>query len=123
MVPSRSEPCGLTQLAALRYGAVPVVARVGGLADTVIDADPAARGKAVGTGIQFEPVTSEMLGAAIRRACALYRERKIWRQLQINGMATDVSWRPSARRYAPLFRERAGMLDSRGALLPGGERR
>jgi starch synthase len=108
LVPSRSEPCGLTQLAALRYGAVPVVARVGGLADTVVDANPATTGKAVGTGLQFEPVTAEMLGAAIRRACLLYRERKVWRQLQLNGMATDVSWRPSARRYAALFRELAG---------------
>jgi len=108
LVPSRSEPCGLTQLAALRYGAVPVVARVGGLADTVIDADPAATGKAVGTGVQFTPVTAEMLGSAIRRASALYRERKVWWQLQLNGLATDVSWRPSAQRYAALFRELAG---------------
>lgn len=105
LVPSRSEPCGLTQLAALRYGAVPVVARVGGLADTVIDAVPTASGKVLGTGIQFTPVTLPMLEGAIRRASALYRSREIWRQLQINGMATDVSWRPSARRYAALFRE------------------
>ncbi len=109
LVPSRSEPCGLTQLAALRYGAVPVVARVGGLADTVIDADAAATGKAVGTGVQFAPVTAGMLETAIRRAAALHRERKTWRQLQLNGMATDVSWRPSARRYASLFRELAAL--------------
>ena len=107
VMPSRSEPCGLTQLAALRYGAVPVVARVGGLADTVVDADPGARGRAMGTGIQFAPTTLSMLEGAIRRANALYRQPRIWRQLQINGMTTDVSWRPSARRYAALFRELA----------------
>jgi starch synthase len=105
LVPSRSEPCGITQLAALRYGAVPVVARVGGLADSVIDAHPAETGRAIGTGIQFAPVTLPMLEGAIERANALYRQRKIWRQLQVNGMATDVSWRPSARQYAALFRE------------------
>jgi starch synthase len=104
LVPSRSEPCGLTQLAALRYGAVPVVARVGGLADTVVDADPAVKGKALGTGIQFAPATAPMLEGAIRRTNSLYREPAIWRRLRVNGMTTDVSWRPSARRYAALFR-------------------
>ena len=108
LVPSRSEPCGLTQLAALRYGAVPVVARVGGLADTVTDAHPSASGKAVGTGIQFAPVAAKMLEGAIRRACTFYRDRKFWRQLQLNGMAADVSWRLPARRYAALFRDLAG---------------
>ncbi len=107
VMPSRSEPCGLTQLAALRYGAVPVAARVGGLADTVIDADPAATGRAVGTGIQFAPVTLEIQDGAIRRTAALYGTPKLWRQLQLNGMAMDVSWGPSARRYAQLFREAA----------------
>ncbi|MGH7012537.1 MAG: glycosyltransferase, partial [Stellaceae bacterium] len=107
LVPSRSEPCGITQLAALRYGTVPVVARVGGLADTVIDADPTAHGRAIGTGFQFAPVTLSMLEGAIRRASALYRVPKVWRQLQLNGMAADVSWRPSAHRYAALFRDLA----------------
>jgi starch synthase len=107
LVPSRSEPCGLTQLAALRYGAVPVVAHVGGLADTVADADPEARGRAAGTGIQFQPTTLPMLETAITRANSLHRQPKFWRQLQINGMTTDVSWRPSGRRYAALFRELA----------------
>lgn len=84
----------MTQLAALHYGAIPVVARVSGIADTVSDADPNAAVKATGTGIQFAPVTLAMLENAIARASALYRQRKIWRQLQINGMATDVSWDP-----------------------------
>jgi starch synthase len=107
IVPSRSEPCGLTQLCALRYGAVPVVARVGGLADTVIDASPMALAAGAATGVQFAPVTSEMLESALLRAAALYRDRPTWAVLQRNGMATDVSWRGPARQYAALLREAA----------------
>ena len=103
LVPSRFEPCGLAQLCALRYGALPVVARVGGLADTVIDANEAALAAGCGTGVQFAPPAAEPLGAAIRRPAALYRDRAVWRQLQHNGMAADVSWRRSATRYAALF--------------------
>ncbi len=104
LVPSRFEPCGLTQLCALRYGAVPVVARVGGLADTVIDASPMALAAGVATGVQFAPVNGPMLESAIRRTARLRRDRAIWKQVQANGMATDVSWRAPARRYAELYR-------------------
>ena len=104
LVPSRFEPCGLTQLYALRYGAVPVVARVGGLADTVIDANPVALAGGVATGVQFAPVTPEMMRVAIERTVALYREPKTWQTLQANGMASDVSWQGPAQRYAALFR-------------------
>ncbi len=108
LVPSRFEPCGLTQLCALRYGAVPVVARVGGLADTVIDASPMALAAGVATGVQFAPVSLELLEAAIRRAAGLHRAPAQWRRMQQNGMAADVSWRDPARRYAALYREIAG---------------
>ena len=108
LVPSRFEPCGLTQMCALRYGAVPVVARVGGLADTVIDANPAALAAGVATGVQFAPVTAEMLAVALRRTVALYRDPSAWRTMQENGMSADVSWRGPARRYAALYRELAG---------------
>jgi starch synthase len=112
LVPSRFEPCGLTQLCALRYGALPVVARVGGLADTVIDANEAALGAGAGSGVQFTPVTREMLEAAILRTVALWRRPAVWRRLQHNAMRTDVSWRRPAARYAALFRslvaDRAG---------------
>jgi starch synthase len=105
LVPSRFEPCGLTQLCALRYGAVPLVARVGGLNDTVIDASEMALNAGVATGLQFAPVTTPMLEAALLRATALYHDRASWMRLQLNGMRTDVSWEQPARRYATLYRE------------------
>ena len=77
LVPSRFEPCGLTQLYGLRYGAIPVVARVGGLSDTVIDANPAALGAGVATGLQFAPVTYEMMRVALERSIGLYRQPDI----------------------------------------------
>ncbi len=108
LVPSRFEPCGLTQLAALRYGAVPVVARVGGLSDTVIDANEMALATGVATGVQFAPVTSDCLAAALWRTAKLFRDRGAWRTMQKNGMETDVSWRRRARSYANLYRELCG---------------
>ena len=105
LVPSRFEPCGLTQLYALRYGTVPVVARVGGLADTVIDASPMALNAGVATGVQFAPVTAEMLRAAIQRTAALYRQPEIWQRMQRNGMGTDVSWHHPARQYARIYQD------------------
>ena len=92
LVPSRFEPCGLTQLCALRYGAIPIVSRVGGLADTVIDANEMAVAGDVATGVQFGPVTSENLAGAIRRAKALFHNKPVWRRMQQNGMTVDVSW-------------------------------
>jgi starch synthase len=105
LVPSRFEPCGLTQLCALRYGAVPVVSRVGGLADTIVDANPVALAAGSGTGVMFSPPNETMLEGAIRRAARLYRQPGTWRSLQRNGMATDVSWSAPAREYAALYRE------------------
>lgn len=104
LVPSRFEPCGLTQLCALRYGAVPLVARVGGLADTIVDANEMALAAGVATGVQFSPGSAERLAGALRRAAALWRDRETWKRLQKNGMATDVSWTRPARRYAALYR-------------------
>jgi starch synthase len=106
LVPSRFEPCGLTQLCALRYGAVPVVARAGGLADTVIDANEAALAAGVATGVQFGPGE---LDAGLRRTAALWHTPERWRQLQRNGLASDVSWRRPAAHYAGVYRSLAAL--------------
>jgi starch synthase len=105
IVPSRFEPCGLTQLYALRYGCVPVVSRVGGLADTIIDANDAALSAGVATGIQFAPLAVQALGDALARAVELYEQPKVWRRLQRCGMKSDVSWSHSASRYAALYED------------------
>jgi len=104
LVPSRYEPCGLTQLYALAYGCVPVVARTGGLADTVIDANPAALAAGVATGVQHGAVTYDSLSGALSRAVALYQRPDEWLRLQRNGMACDFSWRASGKAYADLYR-------------------
>ncbi len=103
LVPSRFEPCGLTQLCALRYGAVPVVSRVGGLADTVIDANMAALAAGVATGVQFEPVTMAGLSGAIARTARLWADRAAWRRVQLNGMRADLGWEGPARAYAAVY--------------------
>ena len=102
VVPSRFEPCGLTQLCALRYGAVPIVSRVGGLADTVVDA---AEAGGAATGFKFGPVTSDNLAGALRKANAAFSDKQAWRRLQHTGMSTDVSWRNRASQYAALYRD------------------
>lgn len=104
LVPSRFEPCGLTQLCAMRYGNVPIVSRVGGLADTVIDANEAAVAAGVATGFQFSPVSFSALNDAISRAKELWLDMDAWHRLQRNGMAVDVGWSRPARQYANLYR-------------------
>ncbi|MFV0622989.1 glycogen synthase GlgA [Sphingomonas sp. ac-8] len=108
LIPSRFEPCGLTQLYGLAYGCVPVVARTGGLADTVIDANVAALDAGVATGVQFDGVTPDALRGAIARTVALYRDRDRWRQIQGRGMAANFSWRNSGAKYAALYRALLG---------------
>lgn len=103
LIPSRFEPCGLTQLYGLRYGCVPVVARTGGLADTIIDANEAALTAQTATGIKFAPGSADALRSAIRRTVRLHASAKIWGQLQKQGMKCDVSWGRSAERYAELY--------------------
>lgn len=103
LVPSRFEPCGLTQLYALRYGALPLVARTGGLADTVIDANPAALMTGVATGFQFQPNSATALAASVERACQLHKDGKAWRKLQMNAMAQPVGWQESALLYRRLY--------------------
>lgn len=103
LVPSRFEPCGLTQLCALRYGAIPVVSRVGGLADTVVDANPAALAAGVATGVQFLPVDAPGLAGALQRLATLYADPEAWLRLQSNAMKASVGWQAPAAEYAKLF--------------------
>ncbi len=104
VVPSRFEPCGLTQLCALRYGAVPIVSHVGGLADTIIDANEAATAAGVATGVQFSPPSVESLSYALDRGLEIAGNPAVTRRLRLNGMRSDVSWRGPAQRYAALYR-------------------
>lgn len=115
LVPSRFEPCGLTQLYGLRYGCVPVVARTGGLADTVIDANEAAREAGAATGLHFAPVTAAALAAALARAGELFADRPGWEAMQRAGMQADLSWPRRAARYAALFRGLASPASRAGS--------
>jgi starch synthase len=103
LVPSRFEPCGLTQLYGLRYGALPVVARVGGLADTVIDANEAALRDGVATGVQFSPVEADALAVAIERTVALFHDKPAWQKAQKRAMGRDVGWGTRAAQYESLY--------------------
>ena len=102
LMPSRYEPCGLSQLIALRYGAVPVVRRTGGLADTVTEFDAARR---AGTGFLFDGLTADALVEAVRRAAAIFQRPELWSALVKNAMTEDFSWDASAREYAALYRK------------------
>jgi len=109
VIPSRFEPCGLTQLYGLRYGCVPLVSRVGGLADTVIDANEAAVESGSATGIVFSPATQEALSHAIRRTIQLFGRHKVWSKMQRRGMKSEVSWEASAEKYADLYHNLLGL--------------
>lgn len=103
LVPSRFEPCGLTQMYGLAYGTLPLVARTGGLADTVIDANEAAIRAGVATGIQFAPVEGDALSGALLRLSRLYADRPTWQKMVGNAMMQPVGWDASAREYAALY--------------------
>lgn len=100
-MPSRFEPCGLSQLYSQRYGTVPIVRRTGGLTDSVVDPlDDAAA-----TGFVFDELSSLSAGHAVWRALQAFQAPATWRQLQRNGMARDFSWTHSAREYLALYRQ------------------
>ncbi|MEO1775387.1 MAG: glycogen synthase GlgA [Pseudomonadota bacterium] len=102
-VPSRFEPCGLTQLYALRYGNLPVVARTGGLGDTVIDANPAALAVGAATGIVHEPGSATALDHALQRLSELWAEPAAWRAVQVAGMEHPIGWGSSAWQYRRVY--------------------
>jgi len=113
MVPSRFEPCGLTQLYGLRYGSLPLVRRVGGLADTVVDASDEAVAADRATGFVFDTASPAGLEHAIDRAIGAFRQPLLWRQLMLRAMAQDFSWEGAARQYMSLYTE---LVASRSAL-------
>jgi starch synthase len=104
LMPSLFEPCGLNQMYSLRYGTLPLVRAVGGLADTVVDADEAAVAAGTATGFLFHQLEPEALLNAARRALQLWQDPAAWRGLQRTAMRQDFSWERSARRYLELYR-------------------
>ncbi len=106
LVPSRFEPCGLTQMIAMRYGTLPIVRETGGLKDTVI---PYNQYTGEGTGFSFMNFNAHELLATIESAVDVwYNNPKAWRRMQVHAMTTDFSWHKSAVRYRKLYRELAG---------------
>jgi len=104
LVPSVYEPCGLTQLIAMRYGTVPVVRRVGGLGDTVFDANYSDKAFEERNGFLFDDLTPEGLESALGRAIGLWFEYpEYFRQLRLNGMRADNSWTRPAERYLEIY--------------------
>jgi starch synthase len=102
LVPSKFEPCGITQMEAMRYGAIPVVRKTGGLADTVQDFDPI---KNSGTGFVFEKFSSHTLLGAIVRALETFKYKKVWQELIKRAMLADFSWEASAKKYLELYKK------------------
>jgi starch synthase len=104
LIPSRYEPCGLTQMYSLRYGTVPVVRATGGLDDTIQEYDPVA---GTGNGFKFREYTSAALLAALQKAVSVYRQKGRWKQLVQRAMSYDFSWEVSAREYLRLYQKLA----------------
>lgn len=105
LMPSRFEPCGLNQIYSLRYGTLPIVRRTGGLADTVVDATPAALSDGTATGFVFDSADADALLACIDRSLQLYAKRGAWTRVLKTGMAQDFSWTRSAKRYIELYQD------------------
>jgi starch synthase len=101
LMPSRYEPCGLTQMISLAYGTVPVVRAVGGLADTVEPADAAGTS---GTGFLFEDYSAEAMLETLTRALSVFRNRESWARVMRRAMGTDFSWERAAAAYEELYR-------------------
>jgi starch synthase len=115
LMPSRFEPCGLNQMYSQRYGTPPVVHATGGLIDSVVDCTPENVADKTASGFLFAPLEPEALLGGVARAVAAYQDKKLWRQLQKNGMARDFSWSASAQRYTALY-ESLARGDTSGAM-------
>jgi starch synthase len=103
VMPSRFEPCGLNQMYSQRYGTPPVVRATGGLRDSVVDCTPETLKKRTATGFMFAPLDRDTLLEACQRAVTAYQDKRIWRQLQKNGMSRDFSWEARAQQYLDLY--------------------
>ena len=108
LVPSRFEPCGLTQLYGLKYGTLPLVRRTGGLADTVVDSHEATLADGTATGFTFDDATPAVFAAQVRRALALWQQSAVWQQVRHQAMTHDFGWQRAARQYQTLYQETLG---------------
>jgi starch synthase len=102
LIPSRYEPCGLTQMYSLRYGTIPVVRATGGLEDTIQEFDPS---EGSGNGFKFEEYSASALLASLRKAISSYRQKNLWKPLVRKAMTYDFSWDRSAREYLRLYQK------------------
>jgi starch synthase len=115
LMPSRYEPSGLNQMYSLKYGTVPIVRATGGLDDSI---EPFDVEHGTGTGFKFKEYTGEALLFAVRQALHHYMDERIWKRIQLNGMAKDFSWRGPAAEYAKLY-EAARALRGSGQIARG----
>ncbi|WP_428897734.1 starch synthase [Parelusimicrobium proximum] len=106
LMPSRFEPCGLSQMISMRYGTVPIVSKVGGLVDTVTDYDSRVKNTNA-TGIAISSISSTGIAAALERAITLYQDKRAWALLVKNGMTQDFSWTKSTAKYMDLYKDAA----------------
>jgi len=113
LMPSRYEPCGLSQIYGLKYGTVPLVRATGGLDDTIDPWDPRTK---KGTGFKFQEYSGEALMRTIHQALPVYRDQPSWQKLMRNGMAKDFSWRVEAREYVRVY-ERVRQLHAQAILV------
>jgi starch synthase len=100
LLPSRFEPCGLTQLIALRYGSIPIVRETGGLKDTIVPFDAGSR---KGNGFTFSSYNAHDLLFVIQEAISLYKNKELWGTLVNNAVTSDFSWKGSAQEYRALY--------------------
>ena len=110
LMPSRYEPCGISQMISMRYGCLPLVRAVGGLHDTVTDGE---------TGFAFVEAKVKTFNGAVRRAISLFPDRARWKEMQMVGMALDFSWPHSARKYLELYKK---LVEASGVKIPAGQR-
>ena len=114
LMPSRFEPCGLNQMYSLRYGTLPIVRRVGGLADSVVDTNKTTMANRTATGFVFDSYDATSLAETVERAIDLFHQAEDWRQVMVNGMSLDWSWENSAKNYIDVYQRALERRHQRG---------